>query len=105
MRPTSFSSNFVTYDLAGIKEKGVVCPCWRATMLAAASRARSNVPTRTRTRLAHEKTHEQVFSSPLGHEAAVNWVTCKDIAAVAAVALLDSSLDGSVHEYCVNAGI
>merc|ERR1719163_123272 len=59
VRPTSFSSNFVTYDLAGIKEKGV-------------------------------------FSSPLGHEAAVNWVTCKDIAAVAAVALLDSSLDGSV---------
>ena len=59
----------------------------------------------THTRLAHENTHEQVFSSPLGHEAAVNWVTCKDIAAVAAVALLDSSLDGSVHEYCVNAGM
>ena len=36
------------------------------------------------------------FSSPLGRNAAVNWVACEDIGRVAAVALLDPSLDGSV---------
>eukprot|EP00951_Prasinocladus_malaysianus_P010539 scaffold77356_cov19-Prasinocladus_malaysianus.AAC.1 len=36
------------------------------------------------------------FASPLGHTAAVNWVTCQDIGEVAGVALLDSQLDGQV---------
>eukprot|EP00873_Tetraselmis_striata_P002617 jgi/Tetstr1/422881/TSEL_001293.t1 len=38
----------------------------------------------------------RAFASPLGHQAAVNWVTCEDIGAVAAVALADASFDGRV---------
>ena len=34
------------------------------------------------------------FASPLGDAAAVNWVACEDVAAVAARALLDATLDG-----------
>ncbi len=59
IRPTSFSSNFVKYDLQRVLDEGV-------------------------------------FSSPLGTQAAVNWVDCKDIAEVSARALLDPSLDGQV---------
>jgi hypothetical protein len=36
------------------------------------------------------------FASPLGTEAAVNWVAIADIAAVAVRALVDSSYDGKV---------
>ena len=59
IRPTSFSSNFIHFDLPQIRAK-------------------------------------DSFSSPLGTEAAVNWVSCEDIALVAAHALLDASLDGRV---------
>jgi len=38
------------------------------------------------------------FASPLGTEAAVNWVAVADIAAVAVRALVDSSYDGKVCE-------
>lgn len=38
----------------------------------------------------------RTFASPLGRTAAVNWVTCRDIGRVAAVALLDPSWDGQV---------
>lgn len=36
------------------------------------------------------------FCSPLGNDASVNWISCVDIAAVAAAALLNESLDGKI---------
>lgn len=36
------------------------------------------------------------FCSPLGSEASVNWISCEDIAAVVAAALLNESLDGKI---------
>ena len=59
IRPTSFHSNFLAYDLPAIKSASL-------------------------------------FASPLGSVAAVNWVSCCDIAAVAVRALLDPVLDGRV---------
>lgn len=59
IRPTSFTSNFLKYDLDSVRSR-------------------------------------RYFSSPLGFEAAVNWITCRDIGAVAAHALADPSLDGRV---------
>jgi len=59
IRPTSFSTNFIAYDLPSIKSTNV-------------------------------------FASPLGPEAAVNWVCTPDIAGVAVRALLDRKYDGQV---------
>jgi len=59
IRPTSFHSNFLAYDLPAIKSASS-------------------------------------FASPLGSVAAVNWVSCRDIAQVAVRALLDPVLDGRV---------
>lgn len=59
IRPTSFHSNFLAYDLPAIKSASS-------------------------------------FASPLGSAAAVNWVSLRDIAAVAVRALLDPVLDGRV---------
>ena len=36
------------------------------------------------------------FCSPLGSDASVNWISCEDIAAVVAAALLNESLDGKI---------
>jgi uncharacterized protein YbjT (DUF2867 family) len=36
------------------------------------------------------------FCSPLGNNASVNWISCEDIAAVVAAALLNESLDGKI---------
>jgi uncharacterized protein YbjT (DUF2867 family) len=59
IRPTSFFSNFLKFDVPSIRS------CL-------------------------------TFCSPLGSEASVNWISCEDIAAVVALSLVKSSLDGRV---------
>lgn len=59
VRPTSFFTNFMKYDIPSLKS-------------------------------------DSSFSSPLGTYSAVNWISCEDISAVVAYALLDTSYDGKI---------
>eukprot|EP00854_Cymbomonas_tetramitiformis_P024103 gene24103-29248_t len=61
IRPTSFNTNFLKYDLPSIKERSCFC-------------------------------------SPLGTQAKVNWVDCRDIGAVAACCLLQPGHEGKTYD-------